>query len=158
MLLRETTLPDPCGPLRAGEVDVQVTWMVFDEPDLTAGPVIEYRDRVLAVAASHPFAALGSVSVEDLAGQDIARGVVVHPTMAGALPPRQDITLVPIRDLPPVPLGLARCTAHENERIRALAAVAAQLAPGLRERGRGGQVCVGPVRRCRGLRVRHASS
>jgi hypothetical protein len=34
------------------------------------------------------------------------------------------IVLVPIHDMPPVPLGLVWCTSHENARIRALAQVA----------------------------------
>ena len=52
----------------------------------------------------------------------IARDRIVHPTMA-SIPPfaRDDITLIPIRDLPPMPLGLIWRTAHENARIRALA-------------------------------------
>jgi hypothetical protein len=33
---------------------------------------------------------------------------------------RDDIALVPITDLPPLPLGLIWVTAHENARIRAL--------------------------------------
>jgi hypothetical protein len=37
---------------------------------------------------------------------------------------RSDIMLIPIRDLPPMPLGMIWCTAHENARIRALAAIA----------------------------------
>lgn len=39
-----------------------------------------------------------------------------------------DISLIPIRDLPPLPLGLIWVTAHENSRIRALATVARELA------------------------------
>jgi DNA-binding transcriptional LysR family regulator len=39
------------------------------------------------------------------------------------------IVLVPIRDMPPVPLGLVWCTAHENARIRALAQAARALTP-----------------------------
>jgi hypothetical protein len=39
------------------------------------------------------------------------------------------IVLVPIRDMPPVPLGLVCCTAHENARIRALAQAARALTP-----------------------------
>jgi len=55
----------------------------------------------------------------------VARGRIVHPTGDGVvLFRRDDIVQVPIRDLPPVPLGLIWCTAHENARIRALAATA----------------------------------
>ena len=60
----------------------------------------------------------------------VAAGRVVHPTVASLpLARRSDITLVPITDLPVLPLGLIWCTAHENARIRALAAVAAGLGP-----------------------------
>ena len=54
---------------------------------------------------------------------------LVHPTMAGvALLQRDDIVLVPIRDMPPMPLGLIWRAADENARIRALAAVARRTA------------------------------
>jgi len=52
----------------------------------------------------------------------VARGLVVHPTvtsMASRLV-RDDIVLVPIHDLPPIPLGLIWCPAHDNAHIRAL--------------------------------------
>ena len=52
----------------------------------------------------------------------VARGRIVHPTAAGIpMFSRDDIALVPITDLPPLPLGLIWCTAHENARIQALA-------------------------------------
>jgi DNA-binding transcriptional LysR family regulator len=58
----------------------------------------------------------------------VARGRIVHPTGDRVvLFRRDDIVQVPIRDLPPVPLGLIWCTAHENARIRALAATARSL-------------------------------
>jgi hypothetical protein len=40
---------------------------------------------------------------------------------------RDDITLVPITDLAPLPLGLIWVTAHDNARIRALAETARSL-------------------------------
>jgi DNA-binding transcriptional LysR family regulator len=66
--LRETTgLRDLYRPLRCGDIDVLVSWLVVDEPDLTAGPAIEYRARALAVSRDHPLTARGSASAEDLA-------------------------------------------------------------------------------------------
>jgi DNA-binding transcriptional LysR family regulator len=60
----------------------------------------------------------------------VARGRIVHATGASVLPARRtDIVRVPISDLPPMPLGPIWCTAHESARIRALAAVAASMAP-----------------------------
>jgi len=155
---------DPYSALRRGELDALVNWLAVDEPDLTVGPVLEYRDRVLAVASTDPLAHRQSVSVEDLADRDVAlmtppfppalydaiipprtpsgrvisrsqtvrsihelvalvaRGRIVHPTAAGIpMFARDDICLVPITDMPPLPLGLIWCTAHHNARIRALA-------------------------------------
>ncbi len=55
----------------------------------------------------------------------VALGQIVHPTMASVAPiARDDIVLVPIIDMPPLPLGLIWCSAHENARIRALAQTA----------------------------------
>ena len=42
---------------------------------------------------------------------------------------RDDIVLIPIDGLPPLPLGLIWCTGHENARIRALADTARRLRP-----------------------------
>ena len=171
--LHQLGLWEPYRDLRRGEVDVVVNWLAVDEPDLTAGPVIEYRDRVLAVGRTHRLADRKSVSAEDLADEkahewppgfppalgdaiiprctpsgrpiprihislssvedavtQIVRGQIVHPHMAGIpLLRRSDIMLIPIRDLPPMPLGMIWCTAHENARIRALAATARSIHP-----------------------------
>ena len=55
----------------------------------------------------------------------VARGRIVHPT-SSTVPifGRDDIILIPIDDLPPIPLGLVWCTSRENPRIRALGEVA----------------------------------
>lgn len=170
---------DPYSRLRRGELDVLVNWLAVDEPDLTVGPALEYRERVLAVAATDPLAVRRSVSVEDLAdrevalmippfppalydaiipprtpsGRDIrraqqvhgihelvalvAQGRIVHPTAAG-IPMfiRDDIALVPITGLPPLPLGLIWCTAHDNARIQALATTVRALRRGADSRHR----------------------
>jgi DNA-binding transcriptional LysR family regulator len=63
----------------------------------------------------------------------VARGRIVHPT-SSTVPifNRDDVVLVPIDDLPPLPLGLVWCTSRENPRIRALNDVASSMvaAPG----------------------------
>ena len=63
----------------------------------------------------------------------VARGRIVHPT-SSAVPifNRDDVTLIPIDDLPPLPLGLVWCASRENQRIRALNEVASSViaAPG----------------------------
>jgi len=66
--MRETHFADPLGPLRAGDVDVLLTRLPVDEPDLTVGPVVLSEPRVLAVPARHPLARRDRVSLEDLAG------------------------------------------------------------------------------------------
>ena len=63
----------------------------------------------------------------------VARGQIVHPTSSGVpIFDRDDITLIPIADLPPLPLGLVWATSQENPRIRALDETARALtaAPG----------------------------
>jgi DNA-binding transcriptional LysR family regulator len=171
VIMRETSLADPYGALRRDEIDVLLNWLILDEADLTAGPVIGHRERVLAVAAAHPLAGRRSVSLEDVGDYDTgwmpepfprklhdhlvpprtpsgkpirrthavqtihetlsltARGLIVHPTMRGALPERRDIVVIPIRDMPATPLGLIWRTAHQNARVLALAEVAADLEP-----------------------------
>jgi DNA-binding transcriptional LysR family regulator len=163
---------DPYGPLRRGEIDVLVYWLVGEEPDLTAGPVIGYRARALAVGLGHRLAGRKSVSVEDLADEEtdgkppsfpaaifdaltpprtpsgrvirrvdpargmeevatiVAQGQIVHLTLVDVSTfLRPDLRLVPVEDLPPMPLGLIWRTADENARIRALAGVARQIGP-----------------------------
>lgn len=167
--LREVPAADPLTPLRAGEIDVLVNWLFFDDADLTLGPALAEYPRVLAVAADHPLAARPNVSAEVLgdypvpnwhaavatrairrafvpertpsgrpvlvhptpvrtlgeATSLIARGQVVHPTVTSwASRVGEQVVLIPITDLPPLPLGLIWCTAHQNARIRALADLA----------------------------------
>jgi DNA-binding transcriptional LysR family regulator len=168
--VREVDIWDPLGPLYRNETDIILNWHAFDEPDLTIGPTLEYRERVLAVSQGHRLATRQSVSIEELAdervhggmpaavypaafleailpkhtpsGRPVPRdarpagslqeilhrvglGELVHPTMTGiSVYARPDITLVPINDLPPMPLGLIWCTARENARIRSFAAFA----------------------------------
>jgi DNA-binding transcriptional LysR family regulator len=168
-VLSEVDLGRPYEALRKGEVDVLVNWLAVDEPDLTVGPVIDYRERVLAVGRTHPLAKQRTIDAEELADyvntgfiqslplalvdaimpprtpcgrpvrrthtrgiyemlDEIARGPSVHPTLANVvLLRRDDIVLIPIDGLPPLPLGLIWCTGHENARIRALADTARQL-------------------------------
>lgn len=167
--LHEVPIFAPLQPLRNGEIDVLVSWLVFGEPDLTMGPTLAAYPRMLAVAADHPLAGEQAVSAEVLGDYPVpnwqyseareirrafvpertpsgrptlvhptpvrtvaetsslvARGQAVHPTVASLeqLLDTDRIVLVPITDMPPLPLGLIWCTAHENARIRALAGLA----------------------------------
>jgi DNA-binding transcriptional LysR family regulator len=161
--LHEVETFDAYRPLRHGDIDVLCNWLAVDQPDLTAGPAFAYYPRALAVASSHRLAAKSTVSVEELAEEQVAllpgstpsavydllvprrtpsgrpirrtqpvqtineilslvaRGRIVHPTSSGVpIFDRDDITLIPITDLPPLPLGLVWATSRENPRIRAL--------------------------------------
>ena len=62
-----------------------------------------------------------------------ARGRIVHPT-SSTVPifNRDDIVLVPIEDLPPLPLGLVWSTSRANPRIRALNDIARTMAASAR--------------------------
>ena len=185
--LHEVETFDAYRPLRRGDIDVLCNWLAVDQPDLTAGAAFAYYPRVLAVAPSHRLAARSTVSVEDLAEEQVsllpestpsaaydllvprrtpsgrpirrtqpvqtineilslvARGRIVHPTSSGVpIFDRDDIILIPITDLPPLPLGLVWATSRENPRIRALdetaqaitAAPGAALPPSGRHEGR----------------------
>lgn len=74
VLMRETHFADPLGPLRSGDVDVLITRLPVDEPDLTVGVSVISEPRVIAVPAGHPFARRASLSFEDLA-RDTVFGV-----------------------------------------------------------------------------------
>jgi hypothetical protein len=55
---------------------------------------------------------------------------MVHPAAADVpIFQRADLREIPIPDMPPLPLGLIWCTAHENAMIRAIATVASEIGP-----------------------------
>ncbi|WP_242902193.1 hypothetical protein [Actinomadura terrae] len=77
---------------------------------------------------------LGEHDAYGVATAAAARGHIVHPSVdayTAQLAPRDDLRLLPIRDLPPMPIGLIWATARETPRIRALADTAAHLAADL---------------------------
>ncbi|GLH96564.1 LysR family transcriptional regulator [Phytohabitans aurantiacus] len=85
---------DPFVGLRRGDIDLLVTWLPVDEPDLTVGPVLFAEDRVLAVSAEHRLTRHASVSLEmvsdfqhsDTAGPDYWKnGFVPSHTRAGRM-------------------------------------------------------------------------
>ncbi|MGW7271972.1 LysR family transcriptional regulator [Streptomyces sp. NPDC054864] len=79
--IQEVQLSDPFGPIRSGEVQLQVTEYPVDEPDLAVGGVLVSAERALMVPRRHPFAQRASVSLEDLAD-------VTLLTIAGDLVPQ----------------------------------------------------------------------
>lgn len=72
--IRYVGFGDPFGPLRAGEVDVQIAWLPVREADLTVGPVVRIEPVVLAVGARHRLARRETVSYEDLADEVVIGG------------------------------------------------------------------------------------
>jgi|tagenome__1003787_1003787.scaffolds.fasta_scaffold20964237_3 DNA-binding transcriptional LysR family regulator len=70
--LTEVETFDAYRPLRRGDIDVLCNWLAVDEPDLTAGVTFACYQRALAVAATHRLAAQAAVSVEELAGEEVA--------------------------------------------------------------------------------------
>ncbi|OKJ66515.1 LysR family transcriptional regulator [Streptomyces sp. CB02460] len=77
--VRQVQISDPFGPLRAGDVELQVTEPPVAEADLRLGPVLVSQPRVLLMSAAHPFARRESVSLEDLAEATLL-------TVAGEVP------------------------------------------------------------------------
>jgi DNA-binding transcriptional LysR family regulator len=168
--LQEVETFDAYRGLRRGDIDVLCNWLAVDEPDLTAGTAFAHYQRALAVAATHRLVGQDTVSIEDLADEEVAllppttppavydlivpprtpsgrpirrtqpvqtiheilslvaRGRIVHPT-SSTVPifNRNDVALIPISDLPPLPLGLVWCTSRENPRIRALNEIASSM-------------------------------
>jgi DNA-binding transcriptional LysR family regulator len=171
--LAEVEMFDAYRPLLRGDIDVLCNWLAVDEPGLVAGAAFAHYQRALVVAAAHRLAGQRTVSVEDLAGEEVAllppstpaavydllipprtpsgrpirrtqpvqsinetlslvaRGRIVHPT-SSTIPMfnRDDLVLIPIDDLPPLPLGLVWCASRENQRIRALNDVARSMGAG----------------------------
>jgi DNA-binding transcriptional LysR family regulator len=88
--LQEVETFDAYRALRRGDIDVLCNWLAVDEPDLTAGTAFAYYPRALAVAATHRLASKNTVSIEDLAHEDVA---LLPPT----IPPAVYDLLVPPR-------------------------------------------------------------
>jgi DNA-binding transcriptional LysR family regulator len=65
--VREIQFDDPCGPLRQGELDLQVSEVPVVEPGIAVGPVLLCEPRALMLPARHPLARRDSVTLQDLA-------------------------------------------------------------------------------------------
>ncbi|WP_169789210.1 LysR family transcriptional regulator [Nonomuraea candida] len=69
--IREVHLSDRHGPLRRGELDVQLVEFPIHEPDLTCGPALLRDPRVLAVSVDHRLAGRTTVSLEEVACENV---------------------------------------------------------------------------------------
>jgi DNA-binding transcriptional LysR family regulator len=65
--VQEIQFDDPVGPLRRGELELQVSEFPVQEPGIATGPVLFRERRALLVADGHPLAGRDSLSLEDLA-------------------------------------------------------------------------------------------
>jgi DNA-binding transcriptional LysR family regulator len=61
----ERLLADRFGPLRTGEIDLQLTELPADEPDIVNGPILFRERRALQVPLGHPLAGRQAVTLED---------------------------------------------------------------------------------------------
>jgi DNA-binding transcriptional LysR family regulator len=69
-----TPLNDRLGPLRRREVDLSVTRLPIDQPDIVIGPLLSRDDaRVVMMAVDHPLADRRDISVEDFADYPVRR-------------------------------------------------------------------------------------
>ena len=83
--------------------------------------------RCTPIRPAHPPLLLQLPSLTEFLPLVVA-GQVVHATVEGVpLLTRDDVVLIPISDLPPIPLGLIWSAAAENQQIRALAEIAQSL-------------------------------
>jgi len=72
--LSTTPFGDRLGPLRRHEVDLVVTRLPLDQPDIVVGPVLSAADqRVVMLGRTHPLADRADLSIEDLADHDVRR-------------------------------------------------------------------------------------
>lgn len=101
-------------------------WAVGGLDDRLRQAILPVRTPSGRVLRTHP----EPVRTVAEAASLIARGKVVHPTVQMRHFGNDQVVLVPIHDLPPIPLGLVWRTSQENARIRALARVARDLTSG----------------------------
>lgn len=96
--LTQLSWADVYGPLRRGEVDVQICLLPVEQRDLTIGPEIGVFPRRLAIARNHPRATAESLDIEDLAEMTIIAPHTVPPELARTFwPPEHTPSGRPIR-------------------------------------------------------------
>ncbi|MEU4701416.1 LysR substrate-binding domain-containing protein [Nonomuraea dietziae] len=71
--MRHAPFVEPFRGLRRGEIDMLVTWLPVQEPDLVVGPTMFAERRVLAVSVDHELAGRTSASVEMRAFAQVVR-------------------------------------------------------------------------------------
>ncbi|TDO46073.1 DNA-binding transcriptional LysR family regulator [Kribbella sp. VKM Ac-2571] len=71
--LTTTPFDDRLGPLRRREIDLVMTRLPLDQPDIAVGSVLSTDKRVVMVGRTHPLAGRTDVTTEDLVGHDVRR-------------------------------------------------------------------------------------
>ncbi|GAB4583051.1 LysR family transcriptional regulator [Nocardia sp. IFM 10818] len=69
--IREVHLSNRVSPLRSGEIDIQFIELPVDEPEIVRGPVLLRDPCVLAMPSDHRLAHRETVSLEDLADEQL---------------------------------------------------------------------------------------
>ena len=95
----ELSFGDRFDSLRRGDIDLMLTRLPVDEPDLVVGPIVDREPRVLAVAHDHPLARRSAVSIEDIAGYDVGWPDLLIPKISDAFIPGETPSGRPIRRL-----------------------------------------------------------
>ncbi|MGW5754442.1 LysR family transcriptional regulator [Nocardia rhamnosiphila] len=101
--IREMSLTDSHGPLKAGDADLQLSEHPIDDPHLTTGPVLFSEPAALLVPARHPLAHLETATFNDLADTPLLTFAGVprafsdlhypHHTPDGAPIPHRPVTI-----------------------------------------------------------------
>jgi DNA-binding transcriptional LysR family regulator len=86
--VKELALLDRFEPLRHGDVDLMVSLLPLEDPDLVAGPTLSRDARVLAVAVDHPLGDRAEVTTEDIADYEVV-------DVRGLVPPELEDLLIP---------------------------------------------------------------
>jgi DNA-binding transcriptional LysR family regulator len=93
-----TPFDDRLGPLRRREVDLAVTRLPLEQPDIVVGPVLNVADqRVVMLGRTHPLAGRADLSIEDLADHDVRRPYGLTAEQAEATCPARTPSSRPIR-------------------------------------------------------------
>lgn len=86
--LSTTPFDDRLAPLRRREVDLVVTRLPLNQPDIVVGPLLGHPDkRVVMLGRAHPLAARADICVDDLVGYVVRRPYGVPNELAEATCP-----------------------------------------------------------------------
>ncbi len=122
--LTTTPFEDRLGPLRRREVDLVVTRLPLNQPDIWVGPVLVVADqRVVMLGRTHPLADRADLSVEDLADHEVRRPLGVPPELAEAtcnshhtVGPAHPVRRRTVRRQRPAPLRPCARSTHPSHR------------------------------------------